>query len=105
MESFYISNAEIATRLFLLSHYGIIELSTDDEKVLYKSVKKATESELYDILIVCTNYSEYCDESHSFINPAYYFPACWEERMRGLTISKWASELKAQIQKVFSQKD
>ncbi len=102
---FYLQNAEIATRLFLFSHYGIIELSADDEKALYESLKNSTESEIYEILIGCTNYFDHCAESYSIINRTYYFPVCWEERMRGLTISKWASALKFKIQQVFNQKD
>jgi len=103
-EFLYAHNSVYAIRVFLLDYYGIIELSTDDEKVLYESVKNKTLNEIYDILIEGWTSVEYCDDnSHSYIK-AYYLPACWEERMRGLTIDKWASELKLQIQKVYSQK-
>lgn len=99
----YTHNATLATRLFLLSHYGIVKLSADDEKVLYESVKNNTEDELLRILIMNPPFSEYCYKSDRMINKTYYFPASWEKQMRDLTISKWASWLKCRIQLVFSQ--
>ncbi len=100
---FYTINSTIAVNLFLLDYYGIIELSTDDEKALYKPIKNITLSGIYDIFI--NRWHGVLIESTCPNDRVYHLPACWEERMRGLTIDKWASALKLKIQQVYSQKD